>query len=211
MTLVEMAPGDCRLGHAACGLCKRVIGVDISDQRSSPEESPENFELIVYDGYQLDLPDESANIVFSYQFLEHLHPDDVDPHFKTIRRILKPGGLYIFDTPHRFSGPHDVSGHFGDTLECFHFQEWTCREMRSLLRRHGFGQSWVFRRGKLHTSFLVNFANDTAEWVTGLLPRAVRKRVSQRLFQAVTLAARKRLEGVFIRRVALGVYPPWRA
>ncbi len=191
MTLVEVAPGDCRLSYAACGLCAKVIGIDISDQRAEDDTPPPNFELIVYDGYDLKMPSASADIAFSYQFLEHLHPDDVGPHFEAIHRILKPGGLYIFDTPHRYSGPHDVSSHFGDTLEGFHFQEWTVRQMRRLLARHGFGESFVYRKGRAHKSPLINALNDTAEFCAGLLPKPLRKKVSQRLFQAVTLAARK--------------------
>ena len=191
MTLLEIAPGDCRLGHAACGLCERVIGVDISDQRADPGESPPNFQLIVYDGYQLDLPAASADVAFSYQFLEHLHPDDVDPHFQLIHRILKPGGVYVFDTPHRYSGPHDVSAHFGETLECFHFQEWTFREMRRLLRRHGFDRTRAFRRGRPLDAQIANEINDACERVAGFLPGKLRKKVSRRLFQSVTLAAQK--------------------
>lgn len=191
VTLLEIAPGDCRLGHAACEFCDRVIGVDISDQRASDDVSPENFELVVYDGYHLDLPDASVDIAFSYQFLEHLHPDDVDPHFEMIHRLLKPGGLYVFDTPHRYSGPHDVSRHFGDTLQCFHFQEWTYREMRALARRHGFQNTWMNRSGKEQRSVLANLANDRVESVTGMFPKKLRDIFSSRLFQSVCLTAQK--------------------
>lgn len=191
VSLLEIAPGDCRLGHAACEFCDRVIGVDISDQRASDDVSPENFELVVYDGYHLDLPDASVDIAFSYQFLEHLHPDDVDPHFEMIHRLLKPGGLYVFDTPHRYSGPHDVSRHFGDTLQCFHFQEWTYREMRALARRHGFQNTWMHRSGKEQRSGLANLANDSVESVTGMFPKKLRASFSSRLFQSVCLTAQK--------------------
>ncbi|MCB1076304.1 MAG: class I SAM-dependent methyltransferase, partial [Verrucomicrobiae bacterium] len=190
-TLLEVAPGDCRLGHAAAGICAKVIGVDISDQRAAGEVSPPNFSLVVYDGYHLDLPDGCADVAFSYQFLEHLHPDDVDPHFEMIRRLLKPGGVYIFDSPHRFSGPHDVSSAFGDELQCFHFQEWTYRGMRKLLRRHGFGESRMFRRGSERRSAVVNQLHDGVEGLVGMLPGGLRKVISKKLFQAVTLAAVK--------------------
>lgn len=189
--LVEIAPGDCRLGHAAAALCGKVIGIDISDQRASADVSPGNFSLVVYDGYHLDLPDACADVVFSYQFLEHLHPDDIDPHFSLVHRILKPGGVYIFDSPHRFSGPHDISGSVGDTLQCFHFQEWTYREMRRLLQRHGFDRAWMHRRSRIWHSPLANGANDLIETLVGGLPAGMRKALARRLFQSVTLTARK--------------------
>lgn len=189
--LIEFAPGDCRLGGAATQWCERVYGVDISDQRGPGETSPDNFDLIVYDGYQLDLPDACADLAFSYQFLEHLHPEDVPLHFELVRRLLKPGGVYVFDTPHRFSGPHDVSVHFGDTLECFHFQEWTYREMRKLLKRHGFARTAVHRKGRLLRSPLLNALHDGIEAIVSILPKSLRRRLAARLFQSVTLSAWK--------------------
>jgi len=190
-TLLEIAPGDCRLGYAASALCENVIGVDISDQRAADEQSPVNFQLIVYDGYELDLPDESVDIAFSYQFLEHLHPDDVEPHFDLIYRLLKSGGVYVFDTPHRYSGPHDISRFFGDSLDCFHFQEWTYREMRVLAEKHGFSDTWFHRRGEIRYSLLLNTINDFAESLIGVLPGSIRKKIAARLFPAVTLTIKK--------------------
>lgn len=190
-TLIEIAPGDCRLGHAAAGLCRQVIGIDISDQRAAGDTSPANFTLVVYDGYHLDLPDGCADVVFSYQFLEHLHPDDVDPHFQLVHRLLKPGGHYIFDSPHFFSGPHDISSAFGDTLQCFHFQEWTYREMRTRLRGHGFDRTWLHRKGREWRSPLANGLHDTIESLVGILPGRLRKALALRLFQSVTLTAQK--------------------
>lgn len=187
--LLEFAPGDCRLAGAAAPFCERVYGVDISDQRAPGEVSPENFELIVYDGYHLDLPESCADIAFSYQFLEHLHPDDVDPHFEMVRRLLKPGGVYVFDTPHRYSGPHDVSAHFGEILDGFHFQEWTYREMRRLLKRHGFTRSATHRKGRLVRNTPLNLAHDAVEALVSTFPRSLRRTLSSRIFQAVALSA----------------------
>ncbi len=191
VTLLEIAPGDCRLGHAAAGLCGKVIGVDISDQRADNEVSPENFELIVYDGYRLDLPNESVDVAFSYQFLEHLHPDDVTPHFETIHRLLKPGGVYVFDTPHRLSGPHDISRHFGDTLQCFHFQEWTYREMTRLLKCHGFDTAWIHRRGREWRGTPFNLLTLSLESAMTMLPNPWRRNLAARVLPSVTLTGHK--------------------
>lgn len=190
--LVEFAPGDCRLAHAAAARCARVYGVDISDQRAPGEPVPANCELIVYDGYALDLPDGVADVAFSYQFLEHLHPDDVDLHFRLVHRLLKPGGVYVFDTPHRFSGPHDISRLFGGRLDCFHFQEWTYRGMRALLKRHGFDRSALHRGGRLREGAGWNLGNDGAELLLGALPAALRRPLAAKLFRSVTLSAWKR-------------------
>jgi cyclopropane fatty-acyl-phospholipid synthase-like methyltransferase len=190
-TLLEFAPGDCRLSFAAAKQCRKVIGVDISDQRASDDVTPDNFELIVYDGYALDVANESVDLAFSYQFLEHLHPEDLDTHFSLVHRILRPGGVYVFDTPHRFSGPHDVSRYFGDELQCFHFQEFTSVGMRRQLADKGFRRTFVYRSGRARRDAFTNFANDTAERITAILPKSLRYRLSQRLFQSVTMAAEK--------------------
>lgn len=189
--LVEVAPGNGWLGYEAAKTAKKVLGIDISDQRDPKLTFPANYEHIVYDGYHLDLPDGTADVAFSYQFLEHLHPDDVDLHFQIVHRVLKPGGVYVFDTPHRYSGPHDISRDFSDTLDCFHFQEWTHRGMRQLLKRHGFTPAWVFRMGKTQKSPLFTLAVETAELVLGCLPMKLRRKVCARLFPAVTMVAQR--------------------
>ena len=122
LNFLECAAGDCALSYAVCPYVDSVTAVDISDQRALSASEPENFNLILYDGYKLDVDDESIDMVFSYQFLEHLHPDDVGIHFHNASRVLKHGGVYIFDTPHRFSGTHDISVVFGNELECLHLQ-----------------------------------------------------------------------------------------
>ncbi len=189
--LVEFAPGDCHLARAAAPYVKKVIGIDISDQRTQGDTFPANFELVVYDGIHVPLPPASADIVFSYQFLEHLHPEDVEPHFRLAAELLRPGGVYIFDTPHRHSGPHDIAGHFGDELVCLHMQEWTYADMRRVLTHNGFSDTYAYRRGKPIKSALLNTANDAAESLLGLLPKSLRRKFARRLFTGVTIMAKK--------------------
>lgn len=184
---LEVAPGDCRLASAVAEKVKSVVAVDISDQHDPAEQLPANLQLVIYDGYHLAVPDASVDVAFSYQFLEHLHPDDVDPHFEMMARVLKPGGCYIFDTPHRYSGPHDVAGCFGYTLDCLHMQEWTYRDLIALCRKHGFGAAYAFRSGEVRKSALVNGLNLALESVCGLLPAPLRRAVCKKLFGSVTL------------------------
>ena len=190
-TLVEIAPGNGWLGFEAARVAAQVIGVDISDQLDPKQSKPANYRHIVYDGYHLELPDAVADVAFSYQFLEHLHPDDVGPHFELVHRLLKPGGVYVFDTPHRYSGPHDISREFSNTLDCFHFQEWTHREMKRLLHKQGYADCWVFRLGRTQKSRAFNALVDALELLLLPVPQVLRRRLCGRLFPAVTMVAIK--------------------
>jgi 2-polyprenyl-3-methyl-5-hydroxy-6-metoxy-1,4-benzoquinol methylase len=81
----------------------------------------------------------SYDAVLSNQVIEHFHPDDISRHFAGVRDILKPGGRYIFCTPHRLSGPEDLSRAFGlEQPVCLHLKEYTYRELRDILWAVGF-------------------------------------------------------------------------
>ncbi len=138
-TFVEFAPGDCRFAVEVAKKVRNVFGVDISDQRDPSTINPENFRLIVYDGYNLpEIKQNTIDIVFSYQLIEHLHPEDTQYHFELVRNILKPGGKYVFQTPHATSGPYDISMFFSDEPEGFHLKEWTYTEVKALVKNLGF-------------------------------------------------------------------------
>ncbi|NQT79202.1 MAG: class I SAM-dependent methyltransferase [Candidatus Aminicenantes bacterium] len=141
IVFVEFGPGDCHFASSVCKYVKKAYAVDISDQREKNSHFPSNFELIIYDGYNLNIERGSVNVVFSDQFIEHLHPEDVEYHFLLVKRILRDGGLYIFRTPHAFFGPHDISKYFSDEPEGFHLKEWTYSEIGEIIKKLNFS-SW---------------------------------------------------------------------
>jgi len=184
---MEIAPGDCRLACAVANQVNSVYAADISDQRAPGLVCPQNFHMTVFDGFNLELPSASIDVAFSYQFLEHLHPDDVAPHMALVARALKLGGVYVLDTPHSFSGPHDISRYFSHTAQGFHMHEWTYRELAKLGRAHGFDQMSVFRFGRRWDTPLASVITCGIEAVVGMLPATLRWRVSQRPFGGVTV------------------------
>ena len=188
---LEFGAGDCRFAFAMAKRFREVHAVDIADQIGSGVQTPDNFKLTVYDGYDLDLPDDSIDVAFSDQLIEHLHPDDTAHHFRLVHRLLKPGGLYLLRTPHRLTGPHDVSGYFSAEALCFHLKEWTFGELAALLE--GLGYRWVrtywFGKGVLLRlpravvwALEAAFANS---------PLRFRRRVLPYLLPAVVIAAVK--------------------
>lgn len=136
---VEFAPGDCRFVHEVAKEVACAYGVDISDQRNPTDSNPDNFRLIVYDGYNLDaVGSNSIDLVFSNHLIEHFHPEDTYHHFELVHRILKAGGRYVFRTPHALTGPHDVSKYFSYEAEGFHLKEWTYTEIGRMLLDMGY-------------------------------------------------------------------------
>lgn len=185
---LEFAPGDCRLSREMAAKVEKVIAIDISDQRAAAETWPPNFELVVYDGYNMPVPDASVDLAFSYQFLEHLHPDDVPQHLRQAASALKPGGAYVLSTPHRYSGPHDISRFFTDEPQGFHLKEWTFEELGKAAHLAGFRAWYPYRSGRLHRNTLMRLLTIWAERLFGWFPRKIQRKVSKRWFSGVTVA-----------------------
>lgn len=194
-TLLEFAPGDCQFATLMCDHVKSVYGIDISDQRESTQASPTNFHLIVYDGYNLQLPENSIDVVFSDQLIEHFHPEDTELHFQLVQKILKPQGLYVFRTPHKFTGPHDISGYFVDEAEGFHLKEWTYSELRQLLKKLNYSQwhgYWYAEsKGLLVRLPFLYFV--MVENLLRFFPKKIRKKLTKYLFTSsgITIVAVK--------------------
>ncbi|WP_293320263.1 methyltransferase domain-containing protein [Mycobacterium sp.] len=118
-------------------------GAEITRQRGEEllPVSYTNLSWGISDGVHLDRFErpETYDVVLSDQVIEHIHPDDLQRHLRSARSILKRNGRYIFDTPSRYTGPHDVSRVFKcSEPEGMHLREYTCRELCAAARRAGF-------------------------------------------------------------------------
>jgi len=181
--VVEFGPGDCRFSFELCQHAGFVYGIDISDQSGMREGVPDNFQHIVYDGSRLPLAERSADVVYSDQLIEHLHPEDASRHFGLVREILRNGGVYVFRTPHGLTGPHDVSKYFTDRPQGFHLKEWTYTELAAVLRGAGY-RTWQALYGVKgrHFSMPVWFLS-LIERFLGSCPGDLARRMSRLLFR----------------------------
>jgi SAM-dependent methyltransferase len=177
-TFLEIGPGDCAFAFAAAARAKHVYAVDVCDHIVDRSKAPPNFDLIISDGTSIPAPDASVDFAFSDQLMEHLHPDDALDQLREIHRVLKPRGEYLFFTPNRLSGPHDVSMFYSDVAEGFHLREYTARELGKLLRGIGFRRVRLALplRGTLVMLPLLPFA--AFETLLGVLPARLRKSVA---------------------------------
>jgi SAM-dependent methyltransferase len=148
------APGDdvvevgCGAGMLAVELARRgraVTGIEVSkvilDKARERAEGLEGIRFLGTSGMEIPVEDAGADLVYSVEVLEHLHPEDVRRHLAEVHRVLRPGGRYWLLTPNpvesvaagdRFGVEVDDAG--GDV----HLKEWTYRELNAELRAQGF-------------------------------------------------------------------------
>lgn len=137
-TFIEIGPGDCALSEEVAKKVIKVIAVDVSAEISKGNKRPGNFQLILSDGVSIPVPPGSADLVFSDQLMEHLHPEDAPEQLRNIYRALAPGGVYLCITPNRTGGPFDISRHFEKEATGFHLKEYTHSELKVLFKKAGF-------------------------------------------------------------------------
>jgi SAM-dependent methyltransferase len=121
------------------------IGSDIDKNRFRVHANP-HLALTVQDGavFTKKVHADFFDTVLSLNVLEHLHPDDVEGHFREVLRSLKRGGEYILKTPHRFFGPHGIERVFGITQNRgLHLKEYTYLELQKFSERSGFTICWA--------------------------------------------------------------------
>lgn len=143
LTIYEIGSGKGGLITYLAGQGFTCKATEITRERGEKhvDSGVPNLSWAVSDGVHLERFESagSYDVVVSDQVIEHLHPEDIAAHLGGVQQILKPGGRYIFGTPHRFSGPHDVSRVFEyDRPLGMHLKEYTYRELVTALHRAGF-------------------------------------------------------------------------
>lgn len=89
----------CGPGHVARSLSAEgaaMVGIDISPEmiRVAKELHPE-LEFRVGDMNHLELPDASLAGVVAFYAIVHFRPEELEPVFREMRRVLAPGGLAL--------------------------------------------------------------------------------------------------------------------
>jgi SAM-dependent methyltransferase len=147
----EIGSGKGRLAAALADRGYECTATEITRERGQKWTADRHtLRWTVADGVHLDNFErrEWYDAVISDQMIEHLHPDDLVPHFVGAYAILKARGRYVFATPHAFAGPSDVSRVFGrDRPEGMHLKEYTYRELQDAVSAAGFNRIDAVFRG----------------------------------------------------------------
>lgn len=135
---MEIGAGDCILSKAVAPYFKKIVAYEVSDTIPFIEGLPENFELKIFNGVDMHEKDGSMDVIYSNQVFEHLHPEDTLPLLKLYHQFLSKGGKLVVITPHRLTGPHDISRDFTKDAEGFHLKEYTYKELRDQMKATGY-------------------------------------------------------------------------
>lgn len=194
ITYVEIGCGDALLTKRIVGRVRTAIGVDVTE-RLIGDERPPGFQFALSDGIHLPLPDSTADIVYSNQLMEHLHPEDAVAQLEEIFRVLKTGGRYVCVTPSRLTGPHDISVYFGYEPTGFHLCEYDYRSLSSVFRKVGFKQLTALVIAKGKRALVPAKLAELAETVIEAMPAAIRAKLATShpamALAGVTLVGRK--------------------
>jgi ubiquinone/menaquinone biosynthesis C-methylase UbiE len=92
--VLDLGCGDSLFGQMA-GFPTKGYGVDYDKASlAAARQLGSTLELVQADAGQLPLPDQCISVCLSNSVLEHL--PDLGKCLKEVRRVLKPGGLFIF-------------------------------------------------------------------------------------------------------------------
>ena len=79
-----------------------ITGIDISGEAIDyGRKKYDNIRLEVQAAETLPYKDDSFEVVLSFDLFEHIA--EIDKHISEVRRVLRPGGYYLFQTPNRYS------------------------------------------------------------------------------------------------------------
>jgi len=134
---LEIGAGDGSLTVEVAKIARHSYALDVSREILGGVQHP-RVEAVWSDGCSVPVPAGAVTLAYSFQVMEHIHPDDALEQLHNLFAALAPGGSYVCVTPSRLNGPHDVSKFFDEVARGFHLKEYTVTELEALFRQVGF-------------------------------------------------------------------------
>jgi SAM-dependent methyltransferase len=176
---LEIGAGDGSLTLEVARHARKCYALDVSREILSGVQHA-RVETVLSDGCSVPVPANSVTLAYSFQVMEHIHPDDALEQLRNLFAGLAPGGSYVCVTPNRLNGPHDVSKFYDPVARGFHLKEYTASELEALFHAVGFRRVEAYPRFRgryirMPLALITGF-----ERVFGLLPYAIRKRIGRK-------------------------------
>lgn len=134
---LEIGAGDGSLTLEVARRARKCYALDVSREILEGVRHP-RVETVLSDGCSVPVPAGTVTVAYSFQVMEHIHPDDALEQLRNLFVALAPGGSYFCVTPNRLNGPHDVSRYFDLEARGFHLKEYTITELEALFLSVGF-------------------------------------------------------------------------
>lgn len=145
-----------------------IAGIDVSDELvnkakqrlGAMSDAVRRSDIMAY------VDEDAFDCIVMDNVIEHFHPDTVDDVLRKCHRMLNENGYIVILTPHKFSGPHDISKHFlplGSRARGLHLKEFSFSDLHQHLELAGFRRILGF---PFHPRLLrkVNVIPDCSTW-----------------------------------------------
>ena len=119
------------------GKCKRVIGIDISQEAirfAQNNYSKGNIEFLVGNAENVGLCTGVFDVIVSFETIEHLI--NYEHFLLELKRLLKKNGYLYISVPNREVGCAFCDPNYKSSLGKFHRHAFNLREFLSILREH---------------------------------------------------------------------------
>jgi GT2 family glycosyltransferase/glycosyltransferase involved in cell wall biosynthesis/SAM-dependent methyltransferase len=136
--VLDVASGEGYGSALLADVARSVVGVEIDAdavEHAQTNYARDNLRFLQGNALDIPLPDASVDAAVSFETLEHVA--EHGRFLSEVRRVLRPGGLFIVSTPDR-----TVYSAHGVDPNPYHVLELTEPELRTLIRAH-FGKARI--------------------------------------------------------------------
>jgi len=142
--ILEVGCGAGRLTNYLTQKGFNIIGFDISRNliKDGNTRYPDAMKFLA-SGDSMPFSNSTFDVVLSFDVLEHI--PDVNEHILEVRRVLKKGGLYLFQTPNKLTNmPFEIIKNRSLTEhKKYHCSLQTFWSLKRLLKAHRFAFTFV--------------------------------------------------------------------
>jgi ubiquinone/menaquinone biosynthesis C-methylase UbiE len=136
----------CGVGNLTAELSRKgydITGTDISGEAIKYGlEKYGDIKLMVQPAEDLDFEDAAFDAVLSFDLFEHITA--IDKHISEVRRVLRPGGYYLFQTPNKYSNIiYETLRTRSMQWRRYHPSLHSPGQLRRRMARHGFETRFV--------------------------------------------------------------------
>lgn len=133
----------------------KIIGLDCVQERLDCIPTGYYLQKICSLTTNIDTSDNIFDVIVAGEFIEHVHPDDVDKTLSEFYRVLKSGGMLLLTTPNPGYIKLKLTG--GSVLGGAHLSQHNPEDIRMRLERIGFGFIRIKGSGKVSRYLGENF------------------------------------------------------